>query len=176
MFGAGPTGLLLAQLIAGAARIGDRSRADASSSSTRAQARDRPDACSSTGTTRRPHGSAAGGLTGGDGYDYVVEATGSPGVGNICVPLTRNGGTVMVYGVTKDEELVRFHPFDVFRREITIKGSFAEMTCFAAAIARCAPGGSRPTASSPTGSPFRTTARRWTRSPAAAAHKVVILP
>jgi D-arabinitol dehydrogenase (NADP+) len=27
-----------------------------------------------------------------------------------------------------------FHPFDVFRREITIKGSFAEMTSFAAAI------------------------------------------
>ena len=40
----------------------------------------------------------------------------------------------MVYGVTRGEELVNFHPFDVFRREITIKGSFAEMTSFAAAI------------------------------------------
>ena len=65
----------------------------------------------------------------------MVEATGSPEVGSICVPLTRNGGTVLIYGVTKGEDLVRFHPFDVFRREITIKGSFAEVTSFAAAIA-----------------------------------------
>jgi threonine dehydrogenase-like Zn-dependent dehydrogenase len=36
----------------------------------------------------------------GDGYDVVVEATGTTAVGNICVPLTRNGGTVLVYGVT----------------------------------------------------------------------------
>ena len=64
----------------------------------------------------------------------VVEATGSHRVGNICVPLTRNGGTVMVYGVTRTDETVSFHPFDVFRREITIKGSFAEMTSFGAAI------------------------------------------
>jgi D-arabinitol dehydrogenase (NADP+) len=71
----------------------------------------------------------------GDGYDIVVEATGSTAVGEICVPLTRNGGTVLVYGVTRGEDVVRFHPFDVFRREITIKGSFAEMTSFGAAIA-----------------------------------------
>jgi len=64
-----------------------------------------------------------------------VEATGSPAIGDICVPLTRNGGTVMVYGVTKGEDVVKFHPFDVFRREITIKGSFAEISSFAAAIA-----------------------------------------
>ena len=50
------------------------------------------------------------------------------------MPLTRNGGTVLVYGVTRADESVSFHPFDVFRREITIKGSFAEMTSFGAAI------------------------------------------
>ncbi len=72
--------------------------------------------------------------SGGDGYDIVVEATGATTVGNICMPLTRNGGTVLIYGVTRADELVHFHPFDMFRREITIKGSFAEMTSFAAAI------------------------------------------
>ena len=65
----------------------------------------------------------------------MVEATGSTAVGDICVPLTRNGGTVLIYGVTRAEDIVQFHPFDVFRREITIKGSFAEITSFAAAIA-----------------------------------------
>jgi D-arabinitol dehydrogenase (NADP+) len=70
----------------------------------------------------------------GDGFDIVVEATGSTAVGDICVPLTRNGGTVLIYGVTRNEDLVRFHPFEVFRREITIRGSFAEITSFGAAI------------------------------------------
>ena len=54
---------------------------------------------------------------------------------NVCVPLTRNGGTVLIYGVMRADDELRFHPFDVFRREITIKGSFAEMTSFGAAIA-----------------------------------------
>lgn len=72
--------------------------------------------------------------SGGAGYDVVVEATGSTEIGNLCVPLTRNGGTVLVDGVTRGDEVVTFHPFDVFRREITIKGSFAEMTSFGAAI------------------------------------------
>jgi D-arabinitol dehydrogenase (NADP+) len=71
----------------------------------------------------------------GDGYDVVVEATGVTAVGNICVPLTRNGGTVLVYGVTRPDERLSVSPFELFRREITIKGSYAEMTSFAAAIA-----------------------------------------
>lgn len=41
---------------------------------------------------------------------------------------------MLIYGVTRADDLVRFHPFDVFRREITIRGSFAEMTSFGAAI------------------------------------------
>jgi D-arabinitol dehydrogenase (NADP+) len=71
----------------------------------------------------------------GDGYDVVVEATGKTAVGNICLPLTRNGGTVLVYGVTRPDERISVSPFEIFRREITIKGSFAEMTSFGAAIA-----------------------------------------
>ena len=72
--------------------------------------------------------------SGGRGYDIVVEATGSAAIGNICVPLTRNGGTVLIYGVTRADDRVSFSPFDVFRREITIRGSFAEITSFEAAI------------------------------------------
>jgi D-arabinitol dehydrogenase (NADP+) len=71
----------------------------------------------------------------GDGYDVVVEATGATVVGDICVPLTRNGGTVLIYGVTRPDDRLSVSPFELFRREITIKGSYAEMTSFAAAIA-----------------------------------------
>ncbi len=79
----------------------------------------------------------------GGGFDIVVDATGSAAVSEQCVPLTRSGGTVMFYGVTEPEDLVRVSPYDVFRREITIKGSFAEINAFPAAIAALRSGRAR---------------------------------
>ena len=49
----------------------------------------------------------------------------------------------MFYGVTEPEDLVRVSPYDVFRREITIKGSFAEIDSFPAAIAALRTGRAR---------------------------------
>jgi D-arabinitol dehydrogenase (NADP+) len=135
VFGAGPTGLLLAQLIA---------TGGAASVTVAAPTQFKLDRAAALGLEHQvqikrddPEGTLAKlrEASGGDGYDVVVEATGSTVIGEVCVPLARNGGTVMVYGVTRADEVVKFHPFDVFRREITIKGSFAEMTSFGAAIA-----------------------------------------
>src|SRR3954453_2217835 len=134
VFGAGPTGLLLAPLIASGG---------AASVTVAAPSRFKLDRATALGidktvlinrNDRDGNIAALQSASGGDGYDVVVEATGSTAVGNICVPLTRNGGTVLIYGVTRNEEIVEFPPFDVFRREITIKGSFAEITSFGAAI------------------------------------------
>lgn len=135
VFGAGPTALLLGQLIAsgGASSVTVAAprqfKLDTALALGIDQAVliDRDDAEANIATLRERSPL-------GDGYDIVVEATGDPRVGSICVPLTRNGGTVLVYGVTRGEDVVQFHPFDVFRREITIRGSFAEVTSFAAAI------------------------------------------
>ncbi len=135
VFGAGPTGLLLAQLL----RTGG-----ASSVTVAAPKQFKLDVAAGLGidrTVRIDRADAAEtqakvmAASGGEGYDIVVEATGSSAIGDICVPLTRNGGTVLIYGVTTADEQVRFHPFDVFRREITIRGSFAEITSFGSAIA-----------------------------------------
>jgi D-arabinitol dehydrogenase (NADP+) len=41
----------------------------------------------------------------------------------------------MFYGVTEPQDLVHLSPFDIFRREITIKGSFASIDTFPATIA-----------------------------------------
>ena len=79
------------------------------------------------------------------GFDIVVDATGSAAVSEQCVPLTRSGGTVMFYGVTEPEDRVQVSPYDVFRREITIKGSFAEIDSFPAAIAALRSGRARTT-------------------------------
>ena len=134
VLGAGPTGLLLAQLIrsGGAASVTVAAPTPFKLDTAKALGVDQTiliDRADMEANRARLLDAS-----GADGYDYVVEATGSTEIGNICVPLTRNGGTVLVYGVTRADETVSFHPFDVFRREITIKGSFAEMTSFGAAI------------------------------------------
>ena len=134
VIGSGATGLLLAQLLAtgGVAHVTvasprqhqlDRAQALGIDSTILIE-RDLPDA-----SVRRLYEHSEG------GYDNVVEATGSARVGERCIGLTRDGGTVMVYGVTHPEDTFAVHPFDIFRREITIKGSFAEISSFPAAIA-----------------------------------------
>ena len=135
VMGAGPTGLLLAQLIgsggATSVTVGDivpfklETAAGLGVDSTVSMTKD-PAQNIDLLRAASPNG---------DGYDVVVEATGVTAVGDICVPLTRNGGTVLIYGVTRPDERLSVSPFELFRREITIKGSYAEMTSFAAAIA-----------------------------------------
>jgi D-arabinitol dehydrogenase (NADP+) len=135
VMGAGPTGLLLAQLIssggATSVTVGDivpfklETAAGLGVDSTVLMTKD-PAQNIDLLRAASPNG---------DGYDVVVEATGVTALGDICVPLTRNGGTVLIYGVTRPDERLSISPFELFRREITIKGSYAEMTSFAAAIA-----------------------------------------
>jgi D-arabinitol dehydrogenase (NADP+) len=69
------------------------------------------------------------------GFDYIIEATGSASVCEDALQYVRRGGTLLVYGVYPEKETVRFNPFDLFRREITIKGSFAQINSFPRALA-----------------------------------------
>jgi len=134
LFGAGPTGLILAQLLAhgGAAHV----TVAAPSAFKLELARsfgidetilvDRAD----------PAGSAAQILaTHPDGFDVVVDATGSAPVTEQCPQLARDGGTVLIYGVTHPDDRIAVSPYDIYRRELTIKGSFAQSHSFDQAIA-----------------------------------------
>ncbi len=69
-----------------------------------------------------------------EGFDNVVVATAVPGVFEVATPLTRDGGTVLWYGITSPADRVPVSPYDVYRREITIKGSFAQVTSFRHAV------------------------------------------
>ncbi|MGB3595316.1 MAG: zinc-dependent alcohol dehydrogenase family protein [Ornithinimicrobium sp.] len=134
VFGAGPTGLLLAQMLRASGVI---SVTVAAPTQFKLDTADRLGVDHTVLIDRDdPEANRSKLLeaSGTDGYDYVIEASGATSVADICVPLTRNGGTVLVYGVAHPEDVARFEPFDVFRREITIKGSFAEITSFDAAI------------------------------------------
>jgi len=70
-----------------------------------------------------------------NGFDYIVEATGSAAICEDTLQFVRRGGTIMVYGVYPEKDTVQFNPFDLFRREITIKGSFAQIDAFPRALA-----------------------------------------
>ncbi|KAF7323940.1 Zinc-binding dehydrogenase [Mycena kentingensis (nom. inval.)] len=69
------------------------------------------------------------------GFDAVVEATGSEAVANECIHYVRRGGTLMVYGVYANEARVHWPPSKIFRDEIRIIGSFAQAFCFPRAVA-----------------------------------------
>ena len=70
-----------------------------------------------------------------NGFDYVIEATGAPAVCQEALAFVRRRGTLLVYGVYPETASVQFNPFDVFRGEISIKGSFAQLDSFPRALA-----------------------------------------
>jgi D-arabinitol dehydrogenase (NADP+) len=133
LFGAGPTGQVLAQLLKfnGAARLivaappGPKLDLVARLAADDAVAMDRNDP--------EVHRRRLRELS-PNGFDYVVEATGVPMLCEESVRFARRGGTILVYGVYPEKAFVQFNPFDIFRRELSIKGSFAQIDCFGPAL------------------------------------------
>ena len=70
----------------------------------------------------------------GTGFDYVVDATGVVKVLDEALALLRVGGTVFVYGMAAESAKWTIAPYDIFRRELTIKGSFAQQFAFDRAL------------------------------------------
>jgi D-arabinitol dehydrogenase (NADP+) len=134
IIGAGPTGQILAQLLKrnGAARLtvaapaGPKLELAGRLSADQLVTVDRNDPNAHRDALRR---------ISANGFDYVVEATGAPAMCAEAVRQTRRGGTVLIYGVYPEAATFPVNPFDVFRNEITIKGSFAELRDFGKALA-----------------------------------------
>lgn len=133
LLGAGPTGLILTQLL----RSGGSGRLTVASSTAfklelaagygadeTVQARFTSDVAS-TAPLRK---------IAPDGFDIVIDATGSVDAIAHGTGLLRDGGTMLVYGMTAEQALVPFRPYDIFRRELTIKGSFARSYGFDRAV------------------------------------------
>ena len=60
-----------------------------------------------------------------DGYDVVVEATGAVTVGEMCLPLVRDGGTISILrGHGRRGRGTSLHPYEVFRRRADRQGVF----------------------------------------------------
>lgn len=133
IFGAGPTGLILAQLLgmAGAARVTVAAPTASKLAVARAHGAahvvqlDRADPRAAEAELRR---------IAPEGFDAVIEATGSTTVLELGIDLTRNGGAILVYGLAGEDAIAAIRPYDVFSRELTIKGSFAQANCIGRAL------------------------------------------
>lgn len=61
----------------------------------------------------------------GGGADIVVEVVGSAATAATALDLVGDGGTVLLFGVAPREAEVAVRPYEVYRRELTIVGSFS---------------------------------------------------
>ncbi|KAF9266059.1 GroES-like protein [Marasmius fiardii PR-910] len=70
------------------------------------------------------------------GFDAVIEATGAEKVANEAINHVRRGGTLMIYGVYDNNALVHWPPSKIFGDEIRVGiiGSFAQTKCFPRAV------------------------------------------
>tara|TARA_R110002020_G_scaffold57274_9_gene157834 strand:- start:49 stop:1074 length:1026 start_codon:yes stop_codon:yes gene_type:complete len=134
LFGAGPTGLLLTQLLvaSGAASVTVAAPTQAKLDLAAARGADRTILIDRDDpqNTRELLRSVSG-----PGFDIAIDATGAVSILDLCVPLVRVGGTVLVYGMAREDAIWSVSPYDIFRRELTIKGSFAQQFAFDRAIA-----------------------------------------
>jgi len=135
VIGAGPTGLILAQLLKlnGAAKVviaankGIKTQIAQDLGAGDAYVElDRENPAPQWEQLRRNHPY---------GFDVVVEATGNEEVANNSINYVRRGGTLMIYGVYSDSARVHWPPSKIFGDEIKIIGSFAQTHCFPRAIA-----------------------------------------
>ncbi|MCB8944565.1 MAG: zinc-dependent alcohol dehydrogenase family protein [Ardenticatenaceae bacterium] len=133
LFGAGPTGIVLAQLLKlnGAAHLtvaapaGPKLDLAAKLAADAVVAIDRNDYAQHRAylLDKHPHG-----------FDTVIEATGAAQLCEESLQYARMGGQVIVYGVYPESARISWSPTEIFRRELTIKGSFAQTHCLDRAL------------------------------------------
>lgn len=133
LFGAGPTGMILAQLL---------NHSNAFSVTVAAPSRDKLDILNEYGvkdtvqikrddveTTR-----ARLLRDNPNGFDIVVDATGSAKVAEDGLTYLKKGGKLVLYSVYDDADRMSISPYTMFERQLTIVGSFAQNACFARAV------------------------------------------
>ena len=64
----------------------------------------------------------------------VVDATGIATVVERCFEFSKFGGKIVFYGVCEEDERISISPYEVFRKQLTIVGSFAQTHCFDRAL------------------------------------------
>ncbi|HEX7004320.1 MAG TPA: zinc-dependent alcohol dehydrogenase family protein [Trueperaceae bacterium] len=68
------------------------------------------------------------------GFELVVDATGVPSVLEAAMARVRPAGTIWVFGVAPEVSRISVSPYQLFRRDLTLMGSFAVNRTFPEAI------------------------------------------
>jgi D-arabinitol dehydrogenase (NADP+) len=129
LFGTGPTGLVLTSLLSsgGVGRLTVAARTTAKLELARTRGAD--EIVIMDGDVEQRFRDLAP-----EGFDVVIDATGALPVLERTIALTRTGGTIFVYGMTPEAARWPVPSYEVFRRELTIKGSFAQQFSFDRAV------------------------------------------
>lgn len=132
LFGSGPTGMLLAQLIKynGAANL-----------IVAAPTKFKLDILESMGIQtiqidRNDYSKHTNELTKlfPRGFDVVIDATGYAPMLEQCFNFAKRGAKVVVYGVYGENETISINPYQFFEKEYSLFGSFAQTHCFDRAL------------------------------------------
>lgn len=133
IFGAGPTGIILTQLLkhGGAGRLvvcaSNQKKLDLVRDNGYAETvkMERGDYAKHTKILYEqfPHG-----------FDVVIDATGSPRVLEQCFDFGKMGAKIVVYGVAGEQDRINISPYQIFQREYQLIGSYAQTHCFDRAI------------------------------------------
>ena len=68
------------------------------------------------------------------GFDIVVDATGSAEVVEQCIKFTKRGAKVVIYGVCDVEDKITLRPYEIFEKELKIIGSYCQTHCVGRAV------------------------------------------
>ncbi len=68
------------------------------------------------------------------GFDIVVDATGVPKVLEQCFNFPKQAGKIIVYGVAASDDTITVKPYQIFNSELKVLGSFAQVHCFDRAV------------------------------------------
>jgi len=78
---------------------------------------------------------AARAITGGHGFDQLIEAAGSPDGLGVAIGLAARHARILVYGVAHPDAVVGVRPNDIYARELTILGAALNPYTHARAVA-----------------------------------------
>jgi len=132
MFGAGPTGIILAQLLkhggAGKVVVAAPSKhkldiLDKMGIQTVQIKRDDDSASFDEMMCHSPKG-----------YDIIIDATGASSITQQCFKYAKKGSKIVVYGVCDSADKIEISPYEIFSNEYKIIGSFAQTHCFDRAV------------------------------------------
>ncbi len=133
LFGAGPTGLILAQLLKrnGAANLVVAAPAGPKLDLMKKLAADKVIEVDKKDSSKHQKEIL---LRYPNLFDTVIEATGVASLFADAIKYSRKGGQLIAYGVYDDTKEVLISPSEIFMKELTIKGSFAQTHCFDRAV------------------------------------------